>query len=293
MCSGKLIVASSSIDEAITKCLWNNQQKLGLNLDLLLIQDLLNDYDIYDEINDRGAVIKWIKSDGQVISNQDSQLLNRVTYISDNFFKTFIKQDRLYAKSEFEAYLGFAFNAFNGVGNEHYNGLCVQFHALPHQWLKIKNNKAISKKLCVPNFYWGPTQYNDLTNTEHIIYSEVNNIVNWRESLCFDTNNHVFCFQKPIGQPVFTLGIGSKAMLVTDINLNQYAIDKIKKLTCQIKQQLNYFIAEVLFFVNKDYITFGCANHEIIVSDKHHQFDSFVCEHLIKEYSKCLNIRHL
>lgn len=72
-----------------------------------------------------GTCIKWIKGSEQHISNNDYFLLNRVLYVPNTLFSNFAKIDRDYAQRELEAYMGFSFNAFTGIGNQLANGACI------------------------------------------------------------------------------------------------------------------------------------------------------------------------
>lgn len=82
MSNKKLLIASSSRHEAITKWIRENNL-LDLTVDLIFISDLLNEYDIKDELNDNHAVIRWYESNGLKYSNETHCLLNRVSYLED------------------------------------------------------------------------------------------------------------------------------------------------------------------------------------------------------------------
>lgn len=103
-----IVIVSHSLDETITKCLGNNISKFKTILTIVSLRELLNDYEIFDEVNDSGTSIKWIKELNH-ISNADYYLLNRVIYIPNDLFSNFNQTDREYAQREFEAYLGFSF----------------------------------------------------------------------------------------------------------------------------------------------------------------------------------------
>jgi hypothetical protein len=288
MINKKLIIASSSQDEAITKYILNNKQKFDLDIEILLLNDLLTKYDINDEVNDNEAIVRWIKPNGQVISNTDYILLNRVTFIPDSMFFKFIEKDRLYARSEFEAYLGFAFNSFIGVGNTVYNGVCTKTSSLPEQWLKVKDMDDMS----IPVFYWGPKEFQN-DEDDLFIYSEIDNLLNWRDSYITEVKEHIFCFKKPIGTPIFTFNIGNETLINDDSNLSKTMRAKLQVLSSKIQKKFDYFISEILFFINGDTITFGCINHEVIETVKNRQFNDFIYDNLIKEYFKCVSLNLL
>jgi hypothetical protein len=118
----KLLVASSSKDEAITQWIIKNQLT-PLQFDLVLIEDLLNKYDIQDSLDDKKTSIQWFEHNNLKYSNETHCLLNRVTYVDKTLFTPFRCEDRDYAQREFEAYLGFAFNSFEKAQNCSINGL--------------------------------------------------------------------------------------------------------------------------------------------------------------------------
>lgn len=125
-----IVLVSHSLDEAITTCIKNNLKNLEADVKIIALQELMSDYEIFDEVNDAGTNIKWVNGLNQ-ISNEDYLLLNRVLYVPNSLFTNFTKLDQEYAQREFEAYIGFSFNTFNGVGNYMANGACVDSVSLP------------------------------------------------------------------------------------------------------------------------------------------------------------------
>lgn len=278
-----LLITSSS-DEVITKCILDNRHKIGLDIEVVTTRDLLENYDINDEINDEETIIRWIKPDGKVITNKDMVLLNRVVRIPDSLFKNFVKQDRCYARSEFSAYIGFAFNAFDGIDNKSYDGVCVTMHSLPEQWLKVEDIENI----IIPDFYWGPKKLCPYRSDENYMCTEVGNLLNWQKSYIIDSLDNVFFFKKPGGIAIFTITIGTKTIVESGKRLSNNIEYELIKLSQKIRNKFNYFIFETLFFINEQMITFGCINHEIIKMKDDGMFCNFICENLIEELGKCI-----
>jgi hypothetical protein len=208
-----------------------------------------------------------------------------VLYVPNTLFGNFIKIDREYAQRELEAYIGFSFNAFSGVGNQLANGACVDSISLPQQWNRITKEFEIN----VPNYYWGPVDNNSLDNKDALVYSRIYNFLNWSINHNPIKENHVFCFEKPQGQPVFILSIGNEQLITSDITLSIQEKDKLKILAGRINKFFNHFISEILIFVDGVDLSFGCINPEIIRSNKNKDMDNFICNNLVSEFYKCMN----
>lgn len=148
----KLLIASSSKNEAITK--WVINEHLN-NVDLIFIDDLLNRYSIQDELDDIKTAIHWYENDTLKYSNKTHCLLNRIPYIDKKLYSNFKCRDQDYARREFEAYLGFALNSFDKVQNIAINGICERIYSLPQQWNLIRKKISIA----IPNYYWGSKDY--------------------------------------------------------------------------------------------------------------------------------------
>lgn len=284
----RLVITSLSTSEAITKCVIENSNSFAKEIDVVLLQDFLLNYDIYDELNDNDVVVKWYQG-SKIISNKTHNLLNRIQYIPSFYFNNYIKKDRVYAQREFEAYIKFAFNAFNSRTNiaKPINNLFMDFPSLPQQWHKIGTNIGID----VPKYFLGPNRLNNLCRNK-LIYSDIYNLITWSQSSStngsniIDDNQHVFCFQKPQGEPIFLCSLGQKCFIVNKDNLSDEIVNKLLLLVQRITAYFNYFISEVLFFVDDSRITFGCINTEIIRSTTSELFQNFICVNLIEEYQK-------
>lgn len=282
--SRNLVVVSHSLDEAITKCILNHKNDLEVNIRIVSLHELMSEYDIFDEVNDAGTTIKWIKG-SEYISNANYLLLNRVLYVPSALFGHFATIDQEYAKREFEAYLGFSFNAFTGIGNQLANGLCVDSTSLPQQWKKIAKDFEIN----VPNYYWGPGIFNHLDNQGLLVYSNIYNFLNWSINSKQPNENHVFCFEKPQGEPVFILSIGNEQLISSNIGLSIELKEKISILAGKVNKLFNHFISEILIFVHGSDLVFGCINPEVIRSIGHDDFENFVLRNLFREFYKCMS----
>lgn len=272
------------MDEAITKCIENNIENFKEDVQIVSLQELLAGYEIFDEVNDAGTDINWVKGSNH-ISNTDYYLLNRVLQVPRALFTNFIEVDQEYARREFEAYIGFSFNAFHGIGNHLASGACVDSVSLPRQWNIIVKEFDIN----VPNYYWGLSAYNHLSDKDNLVYSTIFNFLNWSVNSNPMEENHIFCFEKPEGHPVFILTIGEVQLITADISLSNELKDKLKYLAGRISQFFNHFISEILIFIEGEDLIFGCINPEIIRSNKHQDFEHFVCTHLVSEFYKCIN----
>lgn len=279
-----IVIVSHSFDEAITKCVVNSAKNLEADIRIVSLHELMSDYEIFDEISDFGTSIKWTKELIE-ITNTDYYLLNRVLYVPNNLFSSFTKIDREYAQREFEAYIGFSFNAFNGIGNHLPNGVCVESISLPKQWSKIAKEFEIN----APNYYWGPPDYNYLNNKHNVVYSKIYNFLNWSVKSHLTDEDHIFCFEKPLGQPVFIFSIGDKHLITSDIYIPNKLKAKLKALAKGINQYLNHFISEILIFIDEEKLNFGCINPEVIRSNKNKDFENFVCVNLVSEFYKCIS----
>jgi hypothetical protein len=269
-----VVIASHSSREAISHCMMKHASEYPYPLELVLVQDILNEFDVFDCVSDEALRIEWTKPNGEIISNKNAILFNRILCVSSDLFLNFVASDRFYAQREFEAYLGFSLNAFHGISNKQARGLCESILSLPQQWHKVSD----ILELTVPRYYWGMRQFNTMIGVKNLVYSEVYNVLNWRA--CADEGHFddpVFCFEKPRGEPLFLCVIHG-AMLITThaASLSQLLLEKIKVIIHQINQRMEYFAYELLLFIQDTHIVFGCINLEIIHALQHPDFETFV-----------------
>ena len=279
-----ILIASHSYDEAITHCVIKNREHFEAAISIVLLADILFNYDIYDEINDSYNIVKWYKKDDLLISNKSHHLLTRVLYFPDSLFSKFMPEDKDYAQREFEAYIGFSFNAFFGVSNKTTTGLCEKALSLPQQWNRVNKECNVN----IPTYYWGPGTLNPLSGNR-IVTSDIYNYLNWHPEHHIQEQDHIFCFEKPKGEPVFVLVIGSKMLITSDFILTAYEEKKIFELSKQISILTHYFVAEILLFIDGENVIFGCINAGIVRSVKNIHFDAFVIKNLISEFVSCVN----
>jgi hypothetical protein len=279
-----IIIASACKQEAITNCVINNAERFEKNVSVVLLSDILLNYDIFDELNDSKNIINWYENNELIISSKTHLLLNRVLYFNNELFVKFQDEDKNYARREFEAYIGFSFNSFLGVSNKNPIGLCEKPLALPCQWRMIKDNLHLK----TPTYYWGLQKLNPLKNNR-IVQSDIYDFLNWRISKEEPEEKHIFCFEKPKGDPIFALVVGSKIMLTSNSLLSNIFENELMIICEQISSATHHFIYEVLFFYDGVNLTFGCINPDIIHSVKNNKFDDFIINNLISEFMSCLN----
>ena len=285
MSKKRILVVSHSLEEAITQCILKNKQHIEEDFSVVSLQELISDYDIFDELDDARKIITWYQDNKKCISNTDHFLLNRVLCVPNTLFNHFTKNDREYAQRELSAYLGFSFNTFSGIGNKSANGVCATIASLPQQWDTIKNKF----KAKTPNYYWGPNYYNSLNEKNILVYSGIYNFLNWSITEKVPQDNHVFCFEKPKGDPVFILSIGNEQLVTSAFSITKNIEHNLKKLAREINNFFNYFISETLIFIDDGTLNFGCINPEVIRSTKNTYFDEFICKNLMNEFYKCSN----
>jgi len=284
MSEKKLLVASSHKSEAITKWILENDSLTRL-IDIIFIEELLNHFDIRDKLDRSGPVIRWHDNQGNRYTNNTHYLLNRVIYIEERLFQRFRHEDKEYAQREFEAYLGFALNAFVSPQVQAINGICELFMSLPQQWHMVKKLKSVS----IPKYYWGDPNYKFLSDEKNVVHSDIYNCFNWSSTQKDNEQETGFRFVKPNGNPLFVLSIGEKNLITFDEKLSIKQQERIRDLTQQIRDLFNYFIFEILLFIHEEQITFGCINIDVIQSVKNLYFDEFMENNLVKESCKCLN----
>lgn len=284
MSGKKLLVASSHKSEAMTKWIMESEL-LNSSIDIIFIEELLDNFEIRDELDQNGPSIQWFDTVGNQYSNKTHYLLNRVINVEECLFDKFQLEDKDYAQREFEAYLGFALNAFDSPQNQAINGICERYKTLPQQWQMVKAIKDLS----IPNYYWGSPCYKFLSDEKDLVYSDIYDCLNWSKNHDSYGEDTGFRFVKPKGEPVFILAIGQRDLITTNALLTEEQQERIKQITQQIRSLFGYFIFELLLFIHEEQITFGCTNIDVIQSAKNPGFDDFMQKYFIEECSKCLN----
>lgn len=279
----KLLIASLHKNEAITNAVLS-QKSIFNNVDILFVNQICEELDIFDSLDDCGAKIRWSINDKFFVTNESHMLLNRVTFIPNYLVDSFDEVDRNYAKREIEAYLGFALNAFKGLDNNIPNGACQNMLSLPQQWSLACSKTDIE----VPDFYWGLRDRCEMKGS--LIFSSIYDYYNWKvDSSLPQKTEHIFCFKKPKGVPVFACQIGQEVHIRSEFDLSYQIKEKLIQINKIIVKSLNYFISESLYFIENGKIVFGCINTEIRSTNKKDGLNQFIGQNLIKEFYQCVN----
>lgn len=281
-CKKQLLIASSCLDEAMTRCLSEHRNKFKLSIDIVTIDELLNDFHIDDELSEFECMVRWYKHPQHLISNQTHLLFNRILWIPETAFRRFRKKDQAYAQREFEAYLGYSLSAFQSVHAHTVNGVCETIYSLPEQWHLIKKHIALS----TPNYYWGPKSHCFLK--ENLVYSSIHDLFNWSISATQPNESHIFCFEKPSGEPVFILSLGQQVLITSNMKQTPILLNRLTAIQQRIRRLFGYFVFETLLFIDEHDIRFGCVNLALTRSATSDTFEPFVMQHFMREYLQCL-----
>ena len=82
-----IVIASHSLSEAITSSVIKNRANLQVDVSIVLLQELVSDYEIFDELSDSSKVIRWYGKGNACISNKSHVLLNRVLFFPRTYFQ--------------------------------------------------------------------------------------------------------------------------------------------------------------------------------------------------------------
>lgn len=257
------ILFYSNPEEPVTEVLLKNQKEL--NLIPLAAQDLLQKGEIFDEIEQEKVTIRWeLDQVGCVTNSSNTFLINRAFYCPEAWFEHFIEEDRKYAQSEFWAYLLFALNAFpNKIGAPGIGSLMENCLTLPMQWLTIQEGEL---DLRVPEYFLGDKNHIPVDwAKENIVFSHVYNFYNWRVLEKGEPiSRNVFAFKKPLGKPILCFVIDQEVSLYPMLNgdeldLTENFMEKVRQTAYKVVNLLGYTIAEILFFIEQEKITFAMA----------------------------------
>jgi|GEM_PF-2007268 len=281
----RFLIASTHRDEAITRVLMKHHASLPYHCEFIFLDELLNEFNIFDTVTDEKTTITWQSKEGMCYSNKDYALINRVTYIPNDIFDAFAINDRSYAKREFEAYLGFAFNAFATTDTHTPQGIVNNYYSLPKQWQLV----ADIPNLTTPRYFFGDAHVAPWLNTHRLVESHIYNLYFWKITPNAQVDQRIrFCFEKPYGIPLIILLIGKKYLISkADKNLNGKTISQIETIITEIRKRIPLFIGEILLFIDDKTITFGCINPNVITTPSHTEFETFVFDHLLDEALTC------
>ncbi len=227
----------------------------------LSVEKILQDATIFDEIEDGQPHLSWTFSDpkiGTIHNHPEIKLVNRLRSVPSALFADFHSEDRDYALTEFHAYMTFALNAFpvklNAPG---FFGLAGNQYPLPIQWDLV--TKA-SLGLAVPSYYLGAAFHCPFDfKSQPVILNHTYGYRHWKPG-GLPNSPSVFALLRPQGDPYFCLVIGDQSLALAGPGappLNPDLSDRLRSLAVKISEVLASPIAEILFFVSGDKITFG------------------------------------
>lgn len=279
--------------EPITKVLLKH--KKALNITPLFLLDFLKKGDIFDTMTDKKVSIRWeMPGLGTITNSKDLFLINRAfSPLQEKWFNDFDINYRLFAQNEYQAYLYFAVNAFPYKTDRPNVGNLVggQF-SLATQWEKVKQKNLPLK---TPEYYLGDVQMLPPDwNPADIVCSEDFKFLNWKPNLATNKERYIFAFLKPLGSPYLCLNIHDQVFLyaldpnslvpLDSLNLKKSKKNKIMAISRDINALFEHFVSEVLVFVNKEDISFGMINNQLLAARKVPDFEQVI----VKSFKKHL-----
>lgn len=246
------------------------------------VKDFLNEVEIFDEVSSEKSTLSWLFQGKRINNDANTIILSRIIDMDDSLFKEFAKADKEYARAELQAYLGFALQVLPRLNLYLNEGGAENPHPLPYQWRKIKE---LNSSISIPSYFWGDARFNHL-NKGRLVYSDISNFTKWQinNKPEYPSEPLVFCFEKPLGDPIFVLTIGATT-LVTPVSgkINTMLEKSLSALAAQFSADFNYFISETLFFVDGESATFGNITPYVIFSPKNALFNEFVYNTIVSE----------
>ncbi len=271
------VLLYSHVNEPLTQSLLSSKLDQTCGLIKLPLEELLNQASIIDELNDNGVNINWSLPSGLTVSNSDDfYLINRVLSVPEELFLEFSEEDKLYSISEFRAYVAFAIEAFpHSFFKPAAFGLSGNRYSLPRQWEMIKKANLMK----TPDYYLGNMDFCPLDGD--LVYSNPFDFYYWKPNQnVVDIDEASFAFIKPSGMPVVANIIGNTVRVFSYYTHDVVSLgtsDHIKEISLSIAPLFNYSIAEILFFVGDNSITFGMISNIPYASNKKDWFRQCVC----------------
>lgn len=265
-----LLLIYNDREDPIVKTLQSEAHALAEPLTAISVAEILAEAQIFDEIDDGLPKISWTFAQyGTITNSPEIKLVNRASLIQDQLFEGFHPDDREYARTEFNAYLTFALNAFpTKLTAPSFFGLAGNQYPLPMQWARVKK---LHPSLAVPHYYLGSPQHCPFAKERaDIVYSHTYGYRHWRPGPRPDAPS-LFAFVRPQGQPVFTFVSGEAACLVKSpvtSAMSEALQSELLSLSVSIAKDFGCTLAELLFFVEHDRLTFGVLDIRPVVSDK-------------------------
>jgi hypothetical protein len=275
-----LLLIYTDSQEPITHLLLDNQQALGLKA--LCAKELLEEEcQIFDTFNPEKTEINWFSPKfGNITNSEDILVINRVTHVPIDWFTDFQLSDREYARNEFWAYLAFALNAFPQISEKPGPaGLNSGCYPLTEQWKRV--NFLSQGSLSTPDFFIGPAELAPKEWNQMAICTQPYSFYDWKE-VPYESKeaDSLFCMKKPNGFPILASVVGENVAFcykeeTPDVCIAELEA-KLRQISLAISSHFQFFVSEVLFFYEKNKITFGMIYNIPISTCYMPDFDSRV-----------------
>jgi hypothetical protein len=271
------LLLCSDIHEPVSKVLIQHKDELAFPFLIMTLEDFLKDVEVFDEIIDGIPKIEWTCPKNRKITNSDWFLVNRVLSLPQKLFEDFHPEDREYAQAEFRAYLMFALMSFpESLGKPGQGGLSGNRYSLPLQWSKVEN---LNLEIAVPIFFLGNKQYMPFDNASKVVHTSPFNYYFWKPDVKKESE---FCFIRPEGNPVISSVVGDQGFAFPA--KEDYILDtqeeRITVASKKIADEFGYPIAESLWFVDGEHITFGMMSNIPYASKNKRFFQSSIIQAL-------------
>lgn len=243
-------------NEPVTQVLLQHQKDLDVTP--LFLKDFIDNAEVFDEFDEKETIIRWkLPNIGEITNSKQTYLINRASYIPQEWFSDFHKEDLEYASNEFWAYLIFALRAFPlatdypGPG-----GPAGQNLPLVQQWKKVSQSIA---GLSSPKYYFGPLEMLPKEWEGQTVFTSPYKIYYWRIGPCEKEMDNVFGIRKPKGTPVLAFYIDSQVQIFLEENatISDDKKERVELFAKKTNQLFGYFCSEMLFFVDDDQVCFG------------------------------------
>ncbi len=275
------LLLCSDVREPVSQILIKHFDKISIPLIFLSLEDLLKQVEIFDEIIEGVTKIGWTLPQGRKVTNsKECFLINRALSVSESLFDDFHLLDKEYALAEFRAYLTFAIESFPlTLARPGPGGLSGNRFSLPQQWNMVQKSGI---DLSIPDYYFGHANYSPFKNSNCVVRTTPYNYYYWRPGVPSCKNEEVnFCFLRPPGDPIICSVLGKKVFVfpyLNQQNITELIESKLLKISQTLAIAFNYAIAECLFFVEGDKITFGMISNIPYASRRKEFFAPFLIQ---------------
>jgi hypothetical protein len=280
----KLVLLYSENIDPVTDVILRKANHLPCELVAIPIQDLMGPTRIFDVVEDGKASLSWTLPCGKLVTNSDdTYLINRVLGVSETLFEDFLPSDRNYVLAEFIAYLAFAIEAFPMKSSSPgHLGLCGNQYPLPAQWEMVKRSAS---SLRVPSYYYGdPESCPWISPNAARVFSDVYNFYQWQPNEQPVHEKASLVFLRPRGIPVLGFQCNGIATFKRFDSLEIESSHKTLLTAAAAAMQVTfgYFIAEMLFFVDDDQVTFGMISPMVLQAPQMRDFEKTVLDGVVK-----------